>query len=453
MRVAEPLVLPEPISAVFALLDARELPAWLVGGCLRDILLGREPKDWDFATPCPPETVREKLSGAGLSLWDTGLKHGTLTFWYRGTAYEITTFRVDGPYEDFRRPKWVAFTSSLQEDLARRDFTINAMAYHWQEGLTDPYGGIKDIAERLIRAVGLPQDRLQEDALRILRGIRFAGSLGFTLEEELALAMREKAELLLRISPERLASELKAMLLLSSPGQALELLADMGLWPYIAPEMSATVGFDQKSRYHHLDAYRHMIQAVENAPPDLEIRLAALFHDIAKPAVWTTTDGQGKRSYRRHETTGAEMAGRILDRLRFSHGVRDRVMMLIRHHMLHLKKLSDADLRRMLSDLPKPREDNLERILLLQKADLLASRYTEESLNAYERFSLRCRDVLTSGCPLDLADLAVKGEELEGLGIAPANRSKALKAMLAEVLLDPEQNRRPVLLDIAERYR
>ena len=446
------LTLPTHITKVFTFLEGLDLPAWLVGGCLRDLLLGRVPKDWDFATPRTPEEVRGKLREAGARLWETGLKHGTLTFRMYGVSYEITTFRRDGPYEDFRRPKWVEYTTSLREDLARRDFTVNALAYSMKDGLSDPFGGVEDIERKLIRAVGSPRDRLQEDALRILRGIRFAGSLGFALDGGLAAAMAEKGGLLENISRERLASELKAMLLLPSPRPALELLAETGMWAYLAPEMTGTIGFDQRSGHHHLSLYDHMVQTVENVPAQLDLRLAAIFHDVAKPSV-VTEDESGKIHYHGHDRAGADMAAGILNRLRFSHAVRDRVRFLIRSHMLHLKKLDDGALRRAVSGMPKPRAEALEQTLLLQKADLLASRYTEKSMAAYDDFARRCREVLESGCPLDVSDLAVKGEELEGLGIAPADRGAALKALLAEVLADPARNRRQILLELLAPYR
>jgi len=448
----ETIALPNHITAVFAMLDGLELPAWLVGGCLRDLLLGRLPKDWDLTTPCPPGIVRERLQGAGVSLWETGLKHGTLTFRYQGQIYEITTFRRDGPYLDHRRPEWVEYTSSLREDLARRDFTVNAIAWRAGEGIADPFGGLEDMDSRVIRAVGLPESRLEEDALRILRGVRFAGSLDFTLDAGLASAMRDKRELLRLISPERLAAELSAILLLPSPRRALDLLAEMELWLYLAPEMTRTVDFDQNSSHHYLNVYEHMMQTVENTPPILELRLAAMLHDIAKPAV-ISQDEKGKSHYYHHETMGAEMASAVLDRLRFSHAVRDWVVLLIKLHMLHLKTPDDAVLRRTISKLPKPREESLERVLVLQKADLLASRYTEKSLERFDEFARRCRDILTSGCPLDIAELAVKGSELEELGVAPAKRGDAQKAMLAEVLLAPENNNRQRMLEVLEGFR
>ena len=447
-----PIHIPKQIELVLSMLEGMELPAWLVGGCLRDILMGRAPQDWDFATPFPPDLVREKLIEAQVPVWDTGLKHGTVTFRVNGASYEITTFRRDGPYEDYRRPKWVEFTTSLYEDLARRDFTINAMAWHRSDGLTDPFGGMADMDKRLIRAVGKPEDRLQEDALRILRGIRFAGSLGFDLDEGLAASMRDKIALLAKISPERLASELQAMLMLPSPKRALEMLADTGAWAYLAPEMTAAIGFDQRSSHHYLDVYGHTVQTVEHTPQELMVRLAALFHDVAKPAVFTL-DEEGNSHFRQHETVGAEMAKGILDRLRFSHAIRNQVAMLIRYHMLHLRKRNDAGLRRAISEIAKPREENLERILALQKADLSASRHTAQSLEDFALFAQRCKGILHSGCPLDIRDLAVGGWELEELGVPPAKRGSALKAMLAEVIEDPSRNQREVLLELAKAYR
>ena len=451
MEQNQRIQLPKHIDEVFAMLEGIGVPACLVGGCLRDILMGRTPKDWDLATPCPPELVKEKLLVAGAAVWDTGLKHGTLTFRLHGVSYEITTFRKDGPYEDYRRPKWVVFTSSLRDDLARRDFTINAIAYHWRDGLTDPFGGMGDIENRVIRAVGRPEDRLQEDALRILRGIRFAGSLDFTIEESLATAMGAKMELLQKISPERLASELRAMLLLPSPRRALELLRQLGAWPYLAPEMAAAIGFDQHSEHHYLDVYEHMVQTAENTPPELTLRLAALFHDVAKPVVFTM-DESGKSHFRRHEAVGAEMAAGILDRLRFSHAVRDQVIMLIRFHMLHLWNRNEAGLRRFISEVPAPRRENLERIFAVQKADLTASNHTAQSLEDFALFTRRCLAILESGCPLDIADLALGGAVLEAMGVPPASRGVALKAMLAEVLEDPARNQREALMDIAKAY-
>ena len=447
----ETLRLPGYITEVFDALDRAELPVWLVGGCLRDLLLGKPPHDWDFATPCPPDAVKEKLSVAGISSWDTGIKHGTITFRHNKRSYEITTFRVDGPYEDFRRPKWVEYTTSLREDLARRDFTINAMAYHRREGLSDPFGGAEDIKNRVIRAVGSPRDRLREDALRIMRGIRFAGGLGFSLEDSLAGAIEENAGLLLNISPERVAAELSAILILPSPKEALELMGRLGIWRHIIPELAKTQGFEQRSSHHDLCVYGHTALTVENIEPSLPLRLAALLHDIAKPVVFTV-DEKGKGHFYHHETVGARMTAEIMDKYRFSHDLRDQVVTLIRHHLLHIKDLSDADLRRVVSKLPKPREENIELILKLQKADLLASVYDEDSLVDFEIFASRLLAIPASGCPLDLSDLAVTGGELEGLGIAPADRGKAQKAMLEMVLSDPGENTRETLLWVASFF-
>jgi len=448
---AELLELPVQITEVFELLDTAGVPAWLVGGCLRDLLLGRIPHDWDFATPSAPEDVKERLSARGVTMWDTGIRHGTITFRYKKRSYEITTFRIDGPYADFRRPKWVKYTDSLKEDLARRDFTINAMAYHWREGLSDPFDGARDMKNRVIRAVGVPEDRLGEDALRVMRGIRFAGGLDFELEDSLSEAMEKRADLLLKISVERIASELNAILTLPGPGKALRLMARLGVWRHIAPELAKTQGFDQLSSHHNSCVYEHTVRTAENLPPVLPLRLAALLHDIAKPVVFSV-DAKGKGHFYHHETVGAEMAGAFMNRLRYSHDLRDQVVTLIRHHMQHIKDLSDEDLRRIVSGLPKPRDKNMEMILSLQKADLLASIYDQDSLVDFELFAARFKAVLSSGCPLDVSDLALSGGELEGLGLRPRDRGIAQRAMMDEVLRCPANNTREYLLWIAHFF-
>ncbi|MDR1193008.1 MAG: CCA tRNA nucleotidyltransferase [Peptococcaceae bacterium] len=437
--------LPENIAALFAFLGGNDLPAWLVGGCLRDYFLAKPPADWDFATPCPPAETGAKLRRAGLRVLETGRRHGTLTFIWREKHYEITTFRADGPYSDHRRPDWVSYTDCLEKDLARRDFTVNAMAYRPEEGLRDPFGGLADLERRLVRAVGEAPRRLAEDPLRILRGVRFAAGLGGELEASLGRAITAQAASLRQISPERVAGELRALLLLPDPRVGLALLAELALWPYIIPEMTATVGFAQHSAYHYLDVYDHMCLTAANAPADLSLRLAALLHDIGKPAVFTL-DGKGKGHFKGHERAGGEIAGRALERLRFSHRLRDQVVLLIEHHMLHLKTLRPPALRRILAALPPPRRENLERILLLQKADLLASRYTAASLAEFEDFAAGCRAILDSGCSLDIRDLAVDGRDLVALGVPPAARARTLAALLDEALERPELNRREILL-------
>jgi tRNA nucleotidyltransferase (CCA-adding enzyme) len=242
------------------------------------------------------------------------------------------------------------------------------------------------------------------------------------------------------------------MLLQPSPARALDLLAAIGVWKYIAPEMAATIGYDQRSDHHYLDVYSHLVQTAENVDAVLELRLAAMLHDIAKPATMSV-DGDGKAHFHHHDRVGAEMAAGILERLRFSNAVRDRVTLLVRSHMTHLRTLDDAALRRFVSDLPKPRGESLELVLHLQRADLTASRYTKASLAQFEGFGDRCRAVLAGGYPLDIADLAVKGGELEGLGIAPEKRGAALKALLAEVLREPALNQPQALRALLEQYR
>lgn len=444
------LKLPEKINRIFALAKAQEMPIWLVGGCLRDLLLGLEPKDWDFAAALPPGEAEQRLMAAGLKVFETGLKHGTVTFRFEGESFELTSLRLDGPYLDHRRPDWVEFTADIREDLGRRDFTINAMAYRPGEELIDPFGGREDMEKGVLRAVGQAENRLEEDALRILRAVRFAGRFRLEINKTLDMAIREKSELLGGVSRERVAAELNSILLESDPRPGLRLLADYGLWRWIIPEMTACVGFEQHSVYHHLDVYGHTILAVANTPPELTLRLAALLHDIAKPAVFTL-DAKGKGHFYDHELVGAKMARDALKELRYSRAVQEKVELLTRYHMLHLKTLKSVTLKRFLRALPKPRRESLEEVLLLQKADLLASRYTEGSIGEYERFAERSRTVLASGCPLDIADLAINGRDLVEVGIPENKRASFLEEMLELVMAYPAMNDRGQLLEIAER--
>ena len=444
------LILPEKIHRIFRLAQDLEMPIWLVGGSLRDLLLGLVPKDWDFAVALRPEEAAKRLEEVGLLVYETGLKHGTLTFCFEKENYELTSLRVDGPYQDHRRPEWVKYTKDIMADLSRRDFTINALAYRPDQGLLDPFGGRQDMQARLLRTVGPAEERFNEDALRILRGIRFAGRFGLQLDTDLSRSIGNKAGLLAEISRERIARELNAMLLSREPAAPLRLLADFGLWEFIIPELSAAVGFEQHSEHHHLDVYGHTLLAVSYTPPVLELRLAALLHDIAKPVVFTL-DAKGRGHFYDHEVVGAEIARRALSRLRYSRAIQDKVELLVRWHMLHLKTLKNVTLKHFLQSLPKPRAASLEEVLILQKADLLASRYTDRSLEEYKAFAQRSRRILASGCPLDIADLAINGRDLVEAGIPEIKRASFLEEMLELVLADPSLNERARLLAIAER--
>ncbi len=445
------LVLPPKIIDVFNMFESIGLPAWLAGGSLRDLLLGTEPHDWDFASPFPPEETEGLLVRHGVAVFPTGLAHGTLTFRFERASYEITSFRLDGPYEDHRHPTWVQFTSNLQEDLSRRDFTINAMAYSPQGGLQDPFEGQQDLDAKLIRCVGNADQRFREDALRILRGIRLAAQLGFELEPDTAWGMESQAELLKKISQERIRDELDKMLLSEHPDIAFKWLKELELWPYILPEMAACINFDQHSDHHFLDIYDHTMVAVQNTPPKLELRLGALFHDIAKPATFTI-DSKGKGHFYGHQDVGVMMAQGAMARLRYSKALQKKVGFLVENHMLHLLDMKDITLKRFISQAPRPVRENLEELFLLQEADLRASANQAGSLAQLQTFVHRCYQILDSDCPLTLRQLAINGRDLEAMGIPPRTRGVLLNQLLDLVLAQPNLNERSRLLKHAEKF-
>jgi tRNA nucleotidyltransferase (CCA-adding enzyme) len=438
--------LPVYILDIFAFFAKINLPIWLVGGSLRDLLLGKLPQDWDFATPSLPEQTRLLLENHGIKVYDTGLAHGTLTFYFEQRPFEITTFREDGPYQDHRHPDWVDFTSSLALDLARRDFTINALAYAPEHGLQDDYQGKMDLSNGLIRCVGDPEQRFKEDALRILRGIRLAAQLGFQLESHTAQAMQKHADLLQCISWERIRDEFNKMLLTDQVKLAFDLLRKLHLWPYILPAIIASIDHEQFSEHHFLDIYEHTIKTIENTPQDLTLRLAALFHDIGKPDTFTL-DKQGKGHFYGHAQVSMEIAQEAMQRLRYSKEQEKKVLFLIKYHMLHLQNHKDLTIRRFLSQVPEPRKENLADLFALQEADLRASAHQTKSLEEHRLFKDHCYSILNSGVPLSLKQLAITGQDLILLNVPPRERSPLLRKLLNRVLAQPELNTRELLID------
>lgn len=443
------LNLPPSILNIFIFFEKIEIPAWLAGGCLRDLLLGKLPHDWDFATPLSPEEVQTRLEMGGAQVRPTGVAHGTLTFHFQGQDYEITTFRKDGPYLDHRHPEWVSFTGDLFEDLSRRDFSINALAYAPEKGLADPYNGQADLIAKVIRCVGDPCERFQEDALRILRGVRLAAQLGFAIENETALAMQVQAPLLFKISAERIRDELNKMLLSDHVALAFDLLKAINLWPYILPEMVASLDHPQHSDHHYLDIYQHIKTTVSKTPRILAVRLGALFHDIGKPATFTL-DERGKGHFYGHHKVGMIMAKQAMERLRYSRSLERQVLFLIKYHMLHLTQARTITLKRFLSQVPEPFEENLDNLFALMEADLKASANPHLSLNRLEEFKNKCREILRSGEPLTLKELALNGHDLVTLGIPERQRSLLLHQLLTLILEDPNLNTREYLLAEAQ---
>ena len=429
--------IPAPALHVLQQLHNAGFAAFVVGGCVRDSLLGRTPGDWDITTAARPEQVHEALSGT--PVLDTGLQHGTVTAVVDDARLEITTFRTEGQYSDHRRPDSVAFAATVEEDLSRRDFTVNAMAFSPETGLIDPFGGQADLKSGILRAVGDPQKRFDEDALRILRGLRFAARLGFSIEPATARAMFAQKELLLALAPERVLAEL--LPLLCAP-HAVEVLRQYReIFAVVLPEIAPMFDFDQQNKHHLYDVWEHTLHTMEHIAPDPDLRLVMLLHDCAKPACFTV-DFRGDGHFYGHAAKGAALAEQALTRLRCSRERTERVVRLIRYHDHDILN-SRKSLLRWLGKLP---EADLRALLHIKIADNLGQhpRYLR-----VERFraTLNALDRLLAEQPcFDRSGLALSGRDLLDAGYRGAAIGQALDELVAAVIDGRVQNEKQALL-------
>ncbi len=434
-------MLPQAAQAIQRLQEAG-YEAWIVGGCVRDFLLGRTPTDYDLTTSALPQETETVF--AGEKLIETGLRHGTVTVVLDGVPLEITTYRVDGGYTDARHPDGVTFTRSLREDAARRDFTINAMAYAPGAGLQDFFGGREDLSAGVIRAVGEPDRRFQEDALRILRAIRFASVLGFELDPGTDAAARRNAHLLTKISVERVFVELGK--LLCAPGAGNILLAYPDILGVVIPELTPMVGFEQHNVHHCYDVYTHTAVAVDHVPPELKLRLAMLFHDIGKPATFSMgEDGQGH--FYGHPKVSAALAEQILVRLRAPKRLREAVVRLVRVHDWPLST-EPRLIRRRLQQLG---EEGFFDLLRVKKGDtaacFLSDCTREDDRNEVEDAA---KAILAAKPCLTVRDLAVSGRDIMALGYCGPGVGAALRGLLERVIAGEIPNEKTALLQSLE---
>ncbi|MDR1899636.1 MAG: HD domain-containing protein [Treponema sp.] len=457
------------IAALFAA-EGREL--YLVGGAVRDLLRGETPHDWDLATDAAPQEVSALFRRRRCRVIPTGIQHGTVTAHYRGRDLEITTFRTESDYRDGRRPEKVVFAPTIEEDLSRRDFTMNAAALRLPGGvLTDPFGGAADIGRRVIRCVGNPEERFAEDGLRPLRALRFASQLGFEVEEATLRAIPGALAVTAQVSAERVRDELCRVLNSPQPSTALRLMEQTGLLALLLPELRDCRGVEQKGR-HRFDVLDHSLLACDYAAREaypLTVRLAALLHDAGKPAAAATGD-DGVRTFYRHEKISAELARNILTRLRCPNAVTGRVCHLIDCHMFHYgEDWGDAAVRRFII---RVGEENLEDLYRLRRADAYATAGVEaaagtggaagmdaagtdaagtDAADSLLPLAARVDAALAQDQALSLKDLAVSGKDLIAAGIKPGRHMGIiLNELLETVLDDPSQNRREKLLEIAE---
>ena len=442
---------------------------YLVGGAVRDLLRGQKAKDWDLATDARPEEVialfhRKNRPDERVNfVIPTGIKHGTVTLHFNGLQMEVTTFRSESGYSDGRRPDKVEFGVSIEEDLSRRDLTINAAAYKLPAGpLVDPFDGRGDIKKRLIRCVGRPEKRFAEDGLRPLRALRLASQLDFSVDEELLAAIPGALPLSAKVAAERLQDELNKLIASPKPSAALLLMEKTGLLELLIPELAACRDLKQDRirgfGFHRFDVLDHSLLSCDFAArtgAPLEIRLAALFHDIGK-AVTAQTDEEGFQTFYRHERESAAMCRQILLRFRYSNAVIEQVCHLVGEHMFHYEEnWSDAAVRRFVI---RVGEQHLEALFSLRRADFYGLAAQDPPRTFLLPLIDRIEKTLAAGRTLSLKDLAVSGLELQTLGIPPGKQMGIiLRELLEAVLDDPELNTREKLLDIAgklsKRYR
>ena len=431
--------IPKGASQILRRLEEHGYEAFVVGGCVRDSLLGKVPHDWDITTSALPMEVKALFPRT----IDTGLQHGTVTVLAAGQAYEITTYRVDGEYLDGRHPSRVTFTASLEEDLKRRDFTINAMAFSESTGLRDFFGGADDLKKGVIRAVGDPRGRFGEDALRIMRAVRFSAQLGYEIEDKTLRAMKELAPTLKKISAERVAAELEKTLVSPHP-ERLRLAYECGITAVVLPEFDRCMETPQNNPHHMYNVGEHTIHALENARPDRVLRLALLLHDFGKPDC-LTTDEKGIDHFYGHPEVSAELVDRILRRLKYDNLTRKRVVTLARYHDRAVRN-TEPGVRKAVIRIG---EDLFPLWLEVKRADALAqSTYRrEDKLAELDRICRIYEKILEQKDCLSLKDLAVSGNDLIAEGMKPGREiGRVLGAMLEDVVNTPEHNTRDYLL-------
>jgi poly(A) polymerase/tRNA nucleotidyltransferase (CCA-adding enzyme) len=421
---------------------------YLVGGAIRDMLLGRPSTDYDIATDALPQEVQ----GMFRRVIPTGLKHGTVTVLFRELRIEVTTFRIDREYLDGRRPDSVVFTPSIEEDLRRRDFTVNAIAYDLKSRrLLDPHGGRADLHRGVIRAIGEPLERFHEDGLRPVRACRFAAQFGFSVEPDTFAAIPASLDTVRKVSCERIREELVRLLAAPQPSTGFRLMARCGLLELLLPELAAGAGVEQRS-LHCFDVLEHSLRSCDAAEPgNLPVRLAALLHDIGKPAAMRREE-DGSLSFHGHERLSAEQASGLMERLRFPTQLIRRTLHLVLHHMFnYTEPWSDAAVRRFIA---RVGEDRVADLLALRRADQVGTCGDTSPSRALAAFSRRLEKVLEAGRALTLPDLAVDGRDLmQALGLPPGPRIGALlRQLLESVLEDPALNTRETLLAIAGRF-
>ena len=431
--------LPEKVGRIIGTLQEHGYEAYAVGGCIRDSILGREPEDWDITTSAMPEETKALFD----KTFDTGIQHGTITVLLEKEGFEVTTYRIDGKYEDSRHPKEVTFTRNLREDLLRRDFTINAMAYNETDGLVDIFGGLEDLEAGMIRCVGNAKERFKEDALRILRGVRFAAQLGFDIEEDTRQGMKELAWTLQNISAERIQVELVKMITSKRP-EMLREAYELGMTRIVLPEFDQLMTTGQETPHHMYSVGEHTLHAMKNIRADKILRLAMLLHDMGKPAL-KTVDEAGVAHFKKHALESERIAENVLRRLKFDNDTIRKVTRLVRCHDLRMP----ATAKSVRSAMNQIGEELFPYYMEVRRADVLAqSMYQrEEKIENLDQIEELYRQIVEDGDCVSLKDLAVTGRDLIASGMKPGKEiGEKLEELLKLVIEDPKLNTKEELL-------
>lgn len=442
-------IVPTDALALCERLRSKGKRAWIVGGCVRDLIAGRAASDWDIATDARPDDLVRIFPRA----IPTGIEHGTVTVMQGGRPYEVTTLRGEGTYTDGRRPDWVEFVDDITADLARRDFTVNAIALDPVDGrLIDPFDGRGDLDRRVLRAVGDARERFAEDGLRVLRAARFAATLELTIDPETEAAIRPTLDTYRKVAPERVRDEWVKTMKARRPSVAFDVMRRTGILDITCPELVAGFGVEQ-NKWHAYDVWRHGLECMDACTGDPILRIAALLHDVGKPKTRAWSEKTSDYTFYEHERVGAEMAEPIAARLRFSNEERARIVALVRHHLIHYSSdMTDAAVRRWIRRVGPER---LEDLYTLNDADVRAKgRDFDGDLATLATLKGHVARVIAEGAALSTRDLRVNGHDLmRELAVRPGRViGDILSALLEAVTNDPALNERDALIALAREY-
>jgi len=434
--------LPEDVKLIIRTINEAGYEAYAVGGCVRDRLLNKEPDDYDITTSATPDVIK----GLFRRTIDTGIEHGTVTVMMGSVGYEITTYRIDGKYEDNRHPSSVSFTRSLKEDLLRRDFTINAMAYNDEDGLVDPFNGRQDLIDGIVRCVGNPMERFNEDALRIMRAVRFSAQLGYVIEDETKAAMRALSDNLKDVSAERIHTELVKLLCSKHP-ENIRTAYELGLTKVFLPEFDRMMETPQNHPHHMYSVGEHTIKGMELIEPDRILRLSMLLHDSGKPSV-KTTDKTGRDHFHGHQEVSARIAVEVLRRLKFDNKSIKMIRTICKYH----DNRTDATGSVVRHEINEVGVELYPMLLKVRRADIMAQStfMREEKLKRVDDYEAVYNEAIENNYCLEMKSLCISGRDLLKLGYPNSPvLGDELELLLDRVLDDPTLNTPDQLLGLA----